>query len=276
MPERNSTASDPERLPSISIVTPSFNQVAFLERTILSVLDQGYARLEYLVMDGGSSDGSASILDRYDSAISYWVSEPDAGTAAAVNRGWARSSGEILGFINSDDFYLPGTLSFVGAYFASHPETLMLYGRCQVVDSVGRPITTVGEPFDMRRLLRGEDMIPQPSTFVRRVAWEKAGAIDESLSYSMDYDFFIRVARLAPPVFVERLLSAFTVHQRGKTTQDRATARQETFRVASRYATGSRQLLLSTLALRSRVYHGLPVRLRHRLDRLRHLPVENR
>jgi glycosyltransferase involved in cell wall biosynthesis len=227
-------------------------------------------------MDGGSSDDSVSIISRYDSAISYWVSEPDAGQAAAVNRGWARSSGEILGWINSDDFYLPGTLSFVGSYFASHPETLMLYGRCQLVDSVGRPISTVGQPFDMRRLLRAENMIPQPSTFIRRGAWEKAGAIDESLRYSMDYDFFIRVARLAPPVFVERQLSAFTVHQQAKTTQDRAAARQETFRVASRYATRSRKPLLSILALRSRVHHRLPARGRQLLDRLRHLPVEDR
>ena len=276
MPERKSTETDAERWPSISIVTPSFNQAAYLERTIQSVLDQGYPRLEYLVMDGGSSDGSVSIIGRYDSAISYWVSEPDAGQAAAVNQGWARSSGEILGWINSDDFYLPGTLSFVGSYFASHPETLMLYGRCQVVDADGRPLGVIGDPFDMRRILRGDDMIPQPSAFVRRAAWEKAGAIDESLRYSMDYDFFIRVARLAPPVFAERLMSAFTVHQRAKTTQDRATARQETFRVASRYATGSGQLLLSMLALRARVYHQLPVRLRQRLDGLRHLPVQDR
>ena len=131
-------------LPSITVVTPSFNQARFLERTIRSVLDQGYAQLEYLILDGGSSDGSTDIIRAYESHLAYWISEPDDGQSAAVNAGWRRASGEILGWLNSDDFYLPGTLQFVGEFFAAHPDVAFLYGTCDVVDEAGRKLRQVG------------------------------------------------------------------------------------------------------------------------------------
>lgn len=131
----------------------------------------------------------------------------------------------------------------------------------------------MGAPFDMRRLLRGDQMIPQPSVFLRRTALDLVGPIDESLRYGMDYDFFIRLARIARPVFVDRRLSSATMHRAAKTTRDRAIARQETFDIAARYASPAGRFILALISMRARLYHGLPVGLRRRLDAIRGLPL---
>jgi glycosyltransferase involved in cell wall biosynthesis len=262
--------------PTISIVTPSFNQAQFLERTIRSVLDQSYPRIEYMVLDAGSRDGSADIIRRHASALAYWRSERDAGQSSAINEGWRRATGDILAWLNSDDYYLPGTLEFIAKCFRASPGVPMVYGRCDMVDSAGRPLATVGKPFDPGRLLRGDQLMPQPSTFISRRAWEVVGPLDEGLHYAMDYDLFIRVAKIGEPLFVERSLSAFTVHTEAKTTARRAIARQEALRVASRYANLRDRVVLTFLAFRARVYHSMPVRLLDYLDRARRLPVLRR
>ena len=260
-------------VPSISVVTPSFNQAAYLERTLRSVLDQGYERLEYLVLDGGSSDGSAQLLEAYADKLAYWVSEPDNGQSAAVNAGWRRSSGDILGWINSDDYYLPGALRFVGDYFARHPETVFLYGRCEVVDANGVRRGILGHPYDRAGMLNGIQPMPQPSTFIRRSVFEAVGPIDESLHYSMDFDFFLRAAGHAAPVFVDRPLAAFTVHQDAKTSAGRARSRQETFEVALRYARGWERAGVRARALRARIFHALPPGIKRWIDLRRNSPV---
>jgi glycosyltransferase involved in cell wall biosynthesis len=254
------------------VVTPSFNQAAFLEQTIKSVLDQAYPAMEYVILDGGSTDGSVDILRRYTDRLTFWSSGSDNGQGSAVNSGWKRSRGDVLGWLNSDDRYTPGTLQFVGDFFWEHPDVLWMYGTSDFVDPGGRRIGTMGRPFDMGRMLRGAQMIPQPSAFIRREALEKVGPIDESLRYGMDYDFFIRLARLQEPFFVDRQLSSATMHPSAKTTGERAKARQETFAIARRYVSRRRRLELRFLAARARVYHALPVALRDRIDGLRGLP----
>jgi glycosyltransferase involved in cell wall biosynthesis len=261
------------RRPLISVVTPSFNQAAYLERTIRSVLEQDYPHVEYLVLDGGSTDGSVDIIRRYADRLAYWTSGPDAGQAAAINTGWARASGDILAWLNSDDYYLPGTLAFVADVFAGHPDAPMVYGTCDFVDSDGRPFARVGSLFNARSLRRGHQMIPQPSSFIRRTALERAGPLDESLHYSMDYELFLRIAAVGEPAFVDRPLAAFTVHPDAKTTRDRRLARLETLEVARRNSRGLEKALIWGLAGRARAYHSLPGSIRVRLDRVRHHPV---
>ena len=261
------------RAPTISVVTPSFNQAPFLERTIRSVLDQGYGPLEYLVLDGGSSDGSAEIIRRYASRLAYWVSQTDGGQSAAINAGWARASGEILAWINSDDFYLPGALSFVGEYFSTHPDVAFLYGTCEVVDDQGRRRGRIGHQFSRSGMLRGIQPMPQQSSFIRRAVLDAIGPIDESLHYSMDYDFYLRAAILHAPVFVDRPLAAFTVHRDAKTTAGRPLSRRETFDVALRYASGTERLGVRARALRARAFHALPASVKRWIDARRRSPV---
>ena len=265
--------SEIDRLPLISIVTPSYNQAHFLERTIRSVLDQGYPRLEYMILDGGSTDGSTDVIRRYESSLSFWRSHPDSGQSSAINEGWGRATGSVLAWLNSDDYYLPGTLAFVGDFFRTHPGAPMLYGLSDFVDPAGRPIATVGRPFDRNRLLRGEQPMPQPSTFISRDALQVVGPLDDTLHYAMDYDLFLRVTGIGEPAFTMRTLSAFTVHPDAKTTARRNVARQESLRVAARYADRGNRVALKLFAIRARVYHSMPRSLMDRLDRVRRLPV---
>lgn len=260
-------------LPTISIVTPSFNQAPYLERAIRSVLDQGYPQFEYVVLDGGSTDGSAEIIERYADRLTYWRSAPDGGQAAAVNEGWARTTGEILGWINSDDYYLPDSFAFVGAFFAEHPEVDFLYGTCRVVDSTGDERALIGERLDRRRMLLGHQPMPQQSTFLRRRLLEAVGPLDESLHYSMDYDLYLRACGAATPAFLDRPLAAFTIHPDAKTTAGRSRSRQETFRVALRYASGPDRLQIRLRSVRAGVFHALPVSVRRAIDMRRRSPI---
>jgi glycosyltransferase involved in cell wall biosynthesis len=256
--------------PLISVVTPSLNQASFLERAILSVLDQDYPSVEYLVCDGGSTDGSVETLERYGHRLAFWRSGPDAGQAAAVNEGWSRSTGEILGWINCDDFYLPGTFAYVAEFFAGRPDVELLYGTCLVVDALGaacRP--PMGERFERARMLHGRQPMPQPATFIRRSLWARIGPLDPSLAYAMDFEYFLRASAATRPEFVERPLAAFTVHAGAKSSRARARLRQETYAVALRYAPPLARPGLWLRAARAAAYHRLPRAFRRRVDRLR-------
>jgi glycosyltransferase involved in cell wall biosynthesis len=256
-------------LPSITVVTSSFNQGAFLERTIRSVLDQGYPKLEYFVLDGGSTDRSDEIIRRHADRIDYWVSQPDGGQTAAINEGWRRATGEILAWLNSDDYYLPGALATVGRAFLDHPGAALVYGQMRREDPDGRPLGTLGSAFDRRRLLYSHQMIPQPSAFFRRAGVEAAGPLDESLHYSMDYDFLLRLTSVGPTVMIPEPLAVATIHAQAKTTRDRAAAAAETNRVRRRYARGAGWLLVRLQPLLSWSYHRLPSAMRRLVDRLR-------
>jgi len=184
--------------PLVSIITPSFNQGRFLEATIRSTLAQDYAPVEYMIFDGGSNDGSVDIIQRYANRLAYWESRPDRGQAHAINKGLQRATGEILGWLNSDDILLPGAVQLAVDTFRQRPEIDVVYGRLERIDEAGRVLPTPTLPKDRATFgpshVIGECIVNQPGSFWRRRAMEKFGLLDESLNYSMDYEYWIRLA----------------------------------------------------------------------------------
>jgi len=255
--------------PRISIVTPSFNQAQFLERTLRSVLEQGYPDLEYIVMDGGSSDESPRIIERYADRLAHWQSGPDGGQSAAINAGWRRATGEIVGWLNSDDYLLPGTLDLVAQFMRDHPDASAVYGQVDLVSAEGRALGRIGEPFSRRILLFSRTVVPQPAAFVRRAALDRAGPLDEGLQFTMDLDLWFRLARVGPLRFVPRPLAAATVHPEAKTFRDRDPMARERQMVRLRYARGPERLVVRAQPMASRAYQVLPQSVRERADLLR-------
>jgi glycosyltransferase involved in cell wall biosynthesis len=204
--------------PKISVVTPSYNQGQFLEQTIQSVLGQKYPNLEYIVIDGGSTDGSVDVIEEYQDQLAYWVSEADRGQAHAINKGFARATGDILGWLNSDDFYMPGTLSFVSSQLSSS-QPILLFGNCFhfVQDRATAYGTDVRAAHESMNLLLA-DYVIQPSSFWTRAAWETVGVLDDGLNFGFDWDWFIR-AQNAGVAFeaTDRYLSAYRIHGAHKT-----------------------------------------------------------
>lgn len=185
---------DGREWPRISIVTPSYNQAHFLEETLRSVLLQGYPNLEYMVIDGGSSDGSVEIIRKYGQYLSLWVSEPDAGQANAISKGFRHATGDALAWLNSDDFYVQNALKRVGLFFGANPEVDVLLGSFAWADVNGR-IThcfqpPVPKPWFMRR---GKCYFGQQSTFIRSPAYRRSGGVDESLHFLMDLELLLRL-----------------------------------------------------------------------------------
>ncbi|HTX19075.1 MAG TPA: glycosyltransferase family 2 protein [Bacteroidota bacterium] len=207
-------------LPLISIVTPSFNQAGYLEQTLRSVLDQSYRNVEYIVMDGGSTDGSAGIIKKYEHRLKYWTSAKDAGQADAVYRGFEMATGEILGYINSDDYYLPGALRTVAECFAASPGISWLIGGCVTVSSTGKSVTKFyGAGQDYDSLLNGGPVFYQMACFWRRRTFFDVGGFDRSLHFCFDYDLFLRLARHSPPAVLHRILAAYRAHEDSKTSR---------------------------------------------------------
>jgi glycosyltransferase involved in cell wall biosynthesis len=205
--------------PRLSIVTPSFNHAEFLEETIRSVLLQGYPGLEYILVDGGSTDGSLEIIRRYAPWLTRWVSEPDSGQAEAVNKGLGWASGEIFGWLNSDDIYAPGALAAAAGAFAAHPKAILVYGGAHQVDRDGGLIGPAPQvrPYDRRYLLEESDPIAQPAAFFRAQAWQAAGGLDASFHYVMDYELWLRFDRLGPAVHLARVLASMRLYPEAKT-----------------------------------------------------------
>jgi glycosyltransferase involved in cell wall biosynthesis len=203
----------------ISIVTPSYNQVAFLPTTVQSVLGQDYANLEYIIMDGGSTDGTLDYLQQLTDPRVRWQSARDRGQSDAINRGLQQSQGEILAFLNSDDVYLAGTLRLVAEYFAQYPQVDVVYGHCQLINERGEVTqhTYPAKPLNWQAILSQELRIPQQAVFWRRRVLEKIGLFDETLHYRMDYDYWMR-AFLAGMRFelIPRHLAQFRWHGQSK------------------------------------------------------------
>ena len=206
--------------PLISLVTPSFQQAEFLETTMLSVLNQAYPRLEYIVQEGGSTDGSVALIERHQERLKHGASAKDRGQAHAINLGFAHATGEIMGYLNSDDFLLPGALAYVAEYFAAHPEADVVYGCRVVVDLSGAEIGRWVLPNHEDALLPWADYIPQETLFWRRRIWDRVGArIDESFQFALDWDLLLRFqAAGAKFICLPRFLGAFRFHALQKTT----------------------------------------------------------
>lgn len=241
-PLRPATLPDGSPWPRISIVTPSYNQGQFLEETIRSVLLQGYPNLEYFIIDGGSSDGSVEIIRRYAPWIDYWVSEPDRGQSHAINKGLARTTGEILCWLNSDDVLLPGSLWAVGSFFAAHPKDLLVSGQAIWRDSAGRHIgdhtLTVHVFRDLLRYHQGR-FLAQPAVFMRRELVQRTGPLDEDLTYTMDLDLWLRAGLVigpdAPLPILLLPIAALTAHDMQKTTTGGDRVHHEVERSIMRY-----------------------------------------
>ena len=218
------------KLPLISIVTPSYNQAQFIAATIDSVLSQDYPNLEYFVMDGGSTDGTIEILKSYGAKIN-WESNKDAGQADAINQGLRKSRGEILAYLNSDDIYLPGTLKRVGEYYA-RTQADWITGDCLTIDESGKPSKNNWLISGYKRFLMAlyspltlriaDSMLPQPSTFWSRRAFEQVGEFNEKYHYVMDYDYWLRMAKFYKPHDLKVALSGFRFQQDSKSQTGRA------------------------------------------------------
>lgn len=206
------TMPDGSPWPCVTIVTPSYNQGQFIEETIRSVLLQGYPNLEYIIMDGGSTDDSVEIIRKYDPWLAHWVSQPDGGQSNAINKGFERATGEIYAWLNSDDTVEPNAVQCVTKYFVQNMACMMLYGNGSYLDASGKktgPITWV-KPFD-RRLRCSMNFMLQPATFWRRSLWDRTGGLDPSLNWVMDWEWFVRVTELTEPSYLHVDLATWRV-----------------------------------------------------------------
>lgn len=220
-----------------SVIVPSFQQGRFLERTLQSILSQDYADVEVIVQDGGSTDESTGILKRHEPRV-RWESKPDGGQAAAINEGLRKAGGEYLCYLNSDDVYRPGTLRRVQEFFVAHPEAGVVYGLADFIDEQDQPIGPYPvEPWNYARLLE-TCFICQPACFWRRSALERHGPFDESLRYSMDYDYWLRAGAAMPFHLLPVKLAASRYHGSAKTFGHSRAAHRETISVLQRYHGG--------------------------------------
>jgi len=220
IPATYASESAPPEAPVISIVTPSFNQATFLEATLRSVLDQRYPKLEYIVQDGGSTDGSIDVLRRNAHGLTGWESRPDRGQTHAINLGMQRTTGSIMAYLNSDDLLLPGSLAYVARYFHEHPDVDVVYGHRVLIDVDGQEIGRWVLPPHDDQVIKYIDFIPQETMFWRRRAWEAVGGtFDESFRFALDWDIILRF-QAAGLRFVRlpRFLGAFRISEAQKTT----------------------------------------------------------
>lgn len=235
----------PASLPLVSIVTPSFNQASFLEETIKSVLEQDYPHIEYIIVDGGSTDGSVEVikkfamesnglqLENHKHSITSWASEKDKGQTDAINKGFARATGDILAWINSDDTYHPKAVGEAVKFLIENPAVAMVYADCDFIDEQGQIIGKfASRQTDYEKLRRGFVHIPQQTMFFRAKYWRELGPLDPSFYFAMDYDLWVRIARHAPIKYLPgRTWANFRIHTSSKTNVNDERGWQEMLRV---------------------------------------------
>jgi glycosyltransferase involved in cell wall biosynthesis len=199
-------------------VTPSFNQARYLEATILSVLSQNYPRLEYIIVDGGSTDGSQEIIKKYSDKLAWWVSEKDQGQTEALNKGFARAKGDILAWLNSDDMYLPGAVTSAVQFFQDQAQPGLVYGDANFINESGQLIGKFHAAQTNLHLLRqGYVHIPQQASFFRGDLWRSVGPLDPTFYFAMDYDLWVRIAARSDVKYVPQTWANFRLHTAGKT-----------------------------------------------------------
>lgn len=215
----------------VSIITPSYNQAAFLEQTIQSVLSQDYPSIEYILVDGGSTDGSLEIIEKYRHKFAWWVSEPDSGQAEAINKGLSRATGEIVAWLNSDDLYMDGAVSQAVAALRNNPQAGFVYGDAITIDAAGNPLSRL--KFKEYQLLDlvGFRIICQPAVFMRRSVLEQADPLDDTYHFLLDHQLWIRLASLAPFQHSANTWAAARHHPGAKNVAQAAGFGQEAFRI---------------------------------------------
>ncbi|MDD2922590.1 MAG: glycosyltransferase family 2 protein [Anaerolineales bacterium] len=242
----------PNPLPLVSIITPSFNQARFLEAAIQSVLGQDYPRIEYIVVDGGSTDESANVIKKYESRIAWWVSEKDNGQTDAINKGFNRANGEILAWINSDDTYNAGAVSAAVKYLVENPEIALVYSDCNYVNEDGEVIGQFpAAQTDIRKLREGYVHIPQQTMFFRAKYWKELEPLDPSFYFAMDYDLWTRIAAKAPIKYLGgQTWANFRIHTSSKTNVNDERGWQEMLRVHYRDGGGFFSVIVAKYYLR--------------------------
>jgi glycosyltransferase involved in cell wall biosynthesis len=223
--------------PLVSIVTTSYNQAAFLEETLRSVLGQDYESLEYLVIDDGSSDGSVEIVRRHADQLAWWDVQANRGQAAALNRGFGRARGDLLGFVSSDDTLLPGAVSRLAEEFERDPDVLLAYGGADYVDERSRRVAPVPSPeWDLARFARtGIQPIPQPASLWSRRAWELAGSFDEESWALFDTELYLRIGAAGRVVRVPETIATFRLHPESKQLSRHSRMAEECVRFADEF-----------------------------------------
>jgi glycosyltransferase involved in cell wall biosynthesis len=215
----------------VSVITPSFNQARYLEQTIRSVLGQEYPRIEYIVVDGASTDGSVEIVKKYADKLAWWVSERDSGQAEAINKGLGRATGEIAAWLNSDDYYLPGAVSSAVRVFEENPDVVLVYGDMLAVDENGDPFNTLRyKQLTLQDLLCFQ-IIGQPAVFFRREAFEEAGLLDPTFHFLLDHHLWIRIAQHGKILHVDQTWAAARHHAEAKNRAKAAEFGREAFRI---------------------------------------------
>lgn len=227
----------------ISIITPSYNQAQFIERTILSVLNQNYSNLEYIIIDGGSTDGTVEILKKYSDRI-IWKSEKDAGQSDAINKGLKIATGEIVAFLNSDDTYEPNTLQKISDFFENNLEKKWVYGKCKIINEndqeIRRPITwyknLLLKKYSYSKLL-SENFISQPAVFWKREIHAELGYFNEQEHFCMDYEFWLRLGAKYPASVINDYLANFRYYANSKSGSVNKKQFQDELRLAKKFGT---------------------------------------
>ena len=217
------------RFPRISVIIPSYNQGQFLEMTLRSILNQEYPNTEIIIMDGGSTDGTVDVLKRYDRHVSYWVSEPDKGQAAAINRGMAMATGQLIGWQNSDDLYLPGFFHAVADALRRNPDGDLFFGNVYLIDDQGRVYQESRfVPFALRELTCLGWNLSSQAVFIQRGLLARVGPMREDISVGFDWDWFIRVGQVVSlPVLLGRSGGCYRVHPASKLSTESAARRAQ-------------------------------------------------
>jgi glycosyltransferase involved in cell wall biosynthesis len=235
--------------PLVSIVTVVYNGEKHIEQTIRSILEQSYRPIEYIVVDGGSTDGTIDIVSKYEDRIDYWISEPDKGISDAMNKGILLSTGELIAHLHADDYYAdPSVVSSICSEYLRHPGALWLTGGINIVAREGNLLEEIrARKYSYKRLIRGNILL-HPATFVTRQAFEKAGAFDAGYRYAMDYDLWLRLGAIADPVVLDLQVAASGL-MANPAPSPVGTAYDESWRIGEKHLSGIRKDLATTVLL---------------------------
>lgn len=217
--------------PLVTIITPSYNQAAFLEKTMRSVLEQDYPAIEYMVIDGVSNDGSADIIKKYEEKLAWWVSEKDTGQAEAINKGLSRARGEFVAWLNSDDYLMPGAVSAAVKALQQNPDSSFVFGNVRVVTPEQTILNQLTYKNWTLKDLMAFHIIGQPAVFMRRIALEKAGFLDQSYHFLLDHHLWIRLASVGEMTYIPQLWASAHYHEDCKNLKQAAEFGREAMRI---------------------------------------------